>query len=141
MYSSNNIADNIRLKSNEKGITISKMLSDIGLGRNVMSHLDNGSMIKADSLAKIADYLEVSVDYLLGRTEEPYIEKISNSNIGAIGNKSTGSITINNNSGLSSDVLMKVDETSLQLLEAFTNLNFIDKTKVMNLVSELMQNK
>ncbi|MGN0725409.1 MAG: helix-turn-helix domain-containing protein [Treponema sp.] len=141
MYSSNNIADNIRLKSNEKGITISKMLSDIGLGRNVMSHLDNGSMIKADSLAKIADYLEVSVDYLLGRTEEPYIEKISNSNIGAIGNKSTGSITINNNSGLSSDVLMKVDETSLQLLEAFTNLNFIDKAKVMNLVSELMQNK
>lgn len=27
----------------------------------------NGSMLKGDSLARIADYLDVSVDYLLGR--------------------------------------------------------------------------
>ena len=45
---------------------MSKMLSDIGLGRNTISHMDNGSMLKADSLAKIADYLNVSTDYLLG---------------------------------------------------------------------------
>ena len=47
---------------------MSKMLSDIGLGRNTISHMDNGSMLKADSLAKIADYLNVSTDYLLGTT-------------------------------------------------------------------------
>ena len=28
-------------------------------------------MIAADSLAKIADYLDCSVDYLLGRTDDP----------------------------------------------------------------------
>ena len=70
MYNSSNIANEIRSLANKNGIKINKMLLDIGLGRNTMSHLDNGSMLKADTLAKIADYLGVSVDYLLGRTEE-----------------------------------------------------------------------
>lgn len=54
----------------EKSFTMSKMLSDIGLGRNTISHLDNGSMLKADSLARIAEYLGVSSDYLLGNSPE-----------------------------------------------------------------------
>lgn len=70
MYNSSNIANEIRFLANKNGIKINKMLLDIGLGRNTMSHLDNGSMLKADTLAKIADYLGVSVDYLLGRTTE-----------------------------------------------------------------------
>ena len=35
------------------------------------------SMPKADTLAKIADYLNCSVDYLLGRTDNPEINKIN----------------------------------------------------------------
>lgn len=46
------------------------MLEDVGLGFNTMSNMKN-SMPKADNLAKIADYLDVSVDYLLGRTNSP----------------------------------------------------------------------
>ena len=46
------------------------MLEDVGLGFNTMSNMKS-SMPKADNLAKIADYLEVSVDYLLGRTDDP----------------------------------------------------------------------
>lgn len=33
------------------------------------------SMPKADNLAKIADCLNVSVDYLLGRTDDPVLHK------------------------------------------------------------------
>lgn len=46
------------------------MLEDVGLGFNTMSNMKS-SMPKADNLAKIADYLEVSTDYLLGRTDDP----------------------------------------------------------------------
>ena len=68
MNSPQEIASIIKKIVSEKPFTMSKMLSDIGLGRNTISHMDNGSMLKADSLAKIADYLNVSTDYLLGTT-------------------------------------------------------------------------
>ncbi len=38
-----------------------------------MSHLKHNKAIAFDSLAKIADYLDISVDYLIGRTDIPKI--------------------------------------------------------------------
>ena len=72
MYNSNNIAERIKTLSKSKGISIKKLLSDVGLGFNTMANMKK-SMPKADNLAKIADYLDVSVDYLLGRTDVPEI--------------------------------------------------------------------
>ena len=69
MYKSNNVAERIKHIAKLKGIPVNKMLEDIDLGRNTMSNFKT-SMPKADNLAKIADYLGCSVDYLLGRTEE-----------------------------------------------------------------------
>ena len=68
MYKSNNVAERIKHIAKSKGIPVNKMLEDIDLGRNTMSNFKT-SMPKADNLAKIADYLGCSVDYLLGRTE------------------------------------------------------------------------
>lgn len=48
------------------------MFFTIGLGQNTMANLKT-SMPKADNLAKIADYLNCSVDYLLSRTDNPEI--------------------------------------------------------------------
>ncbi|MGI6014596.1 MAG: helix-turn-helix domain-containing protein [Oscillospiraceae bacterium] len=47
------------------------MLRDLQLNKNTLSSMYKGSMLKADSLARIADYLDCSVDYLLGRVESP----------------------------------------------------------------------
>lgn len=66
MNSPQEISAIIKQLVSEKPFSMSKMLADIGLGRNTISHLDNGSMLKADSLAKIAEYLGTSTDYLLG---------------------------------------------------------------------------
>lgn len=68
MYISSNIAERIKFLSKNRGIIVKKMLIDLGLGENTMSNLKT-SMPKADNLAKIADYLDCSVDYLLGRDE------------------------------------------------------------------------
>ncbi|UQA28483.1 helix-turn-helix domain-containing protein [Flavonifractor plautii] len=51
------------------------MLSDLSLGSNTMSNLRHYRMIAADSLARIADYLDCSVDYLLGRTDNPEVNR------------------------------------------------------------------
>lgn len=45
------------------------MLSFVGLGINAISTMKQSGTVSAVSLARIADYLNVSVDYLLGRTD------------------------------------------------------------------------
>lgn len=74
MYDSPQLANTIKTVANNKGIAIGDMLRNCGLGINTISHLNHGKSIAFDSLAKIADYLEVSVDYLLGREENPELK-------------------------------------------------------------------
>ena len=71
LYISHNIAENIKKTAKEKNIILKDMLVECGLGQNTLSHLYHDKMPSADRLAKIADYLDVSVDYLLGRTDKP----------------------------------------------------------------------
>lgn len=58
----------------EKGTSPNGVCLAIGLSNAVATHWKNGTLPKADVLVKIADYLEVSVDYLLGRTDTPLIK-------------------------------------------------------------------
>lgn len=75
MYKSLNIAEVIKLRAKEKSISLKTMLSDLSLGSNTISNMRHDRMIAADSLARIADYLDCSVDYLLGRTDNPEVNK------------------------------------------------------------------
>ena len=71
MNNSQKIANLIRVQATTQRINVSQMLTEIGLGKSTLSNLENGSMLKADSLGKIADYLGISVDYLLCRKNNP----------------------------------------------------------------------
>ena len=75
MYTSHNLAIKIKETAKIKNIVIKQMLIDCELGSNTMSALYHGKSIAFDSLAKIADYLDCSVDYLLGRTDNPEINR------------------------------------------------------------------
>ena len=74
MYNSDNVASRIKLRAKEVNITVRQLLINADLGRNTMANFKT-SMPKADNLAKIADCLDCSVDYLLGRTDNPEINK------------------------------------------------------------------
>lgn len=62
----------MRLKQlrEEKGISQLKLAMDLSVNQNTISRYETG-VREADyaMLIKIADYFDVSVDYLLGRTE------------------------------------------------------------------------
>ena len=75
LYNSLNIAELIKARSKSQGISLKDMLRELELGSNTLSHMRHGRMIASDSLARIADYLDCSVDYLLGRTDNPEINK------------------------------------------------------------------
>lgn len=74
MYNSADAAERIKALSKKRGVSVRKLLTDVGLGFNTMSNMKT-SMPKADNLAKIADYLDCSVDYLLGRTDVPELNR------------------------------------------------------------------
>lgn len=69
MYSPQDLAQVIKEILQSKNIKAKDMLEACGLGINTLSNLNHNKAISFDSLAKIADYLDVSVDYLLGRTD------------------------------------------------------------------------
>ncbi len=75
IYTSHNLANIIKAQAKEKKIALNAMLADLALGSNTMSAMYHGKAIAFDSLARIADYLDCSVDYLLGRTENPNAHK------------------------------------------------------------------
>lgn len=69
MYNSQEIANRIKLIAKERGITVGDLLASCQLGVNTISKMSKGTDILTLNFAKIADYLNCSVDYLLGRTE------------------------------------------------------------------------
>lgn len=81
MYITQDIATRIKQRVKNKKITMGTMLSELGLGVNLISHLAKGQSITAINLARIADYLDCSVDYLLGRTDCPEVARSGTSSI------------------------------------------------------------
>ncbi len=69
MFDSVEIAKKIKSCAKNKGIRLCDMLNDLGLGVNTISQLSAGKEMSFITFAKIADYLGVSVDELLGRSE------------------------------------------------------------------------
>lgn len=67
-----------RLKSLRIARNISqlKLAMDLGLNQNSISRYESGArQADYETLIRFADYFGVSVDYLLGRTEKPEINK------------------------------------------------------------------
>lgn len=76
MYISTNIAKRIKDLAKAREVKINDMLAECELSKNTLSSmLSGGSTPKSENLAKIADYLDCSVDYLLGRTDNPEVNK------------------------------------------------------------------
>ena len=74
MYNSSKVADKIKEMAKLRGVSVRQVLINSTLNYNTMSAMRT-SMPKADNLARIADYLDCSVDYLLGRTDKPEVNK------------------------------------------------------------------
>lgn len=58
----------------KRGISLQKVAEDLGYSINYLYTLKEKTP-KSDRLQEIADYFNVSTDYLLGRTENPAIAK------------------------------------------------------------------
>lgn len=133
-YVSFDIALRIKEVAKNRDIVLRQMLEEIGLSKGTMDNLRT-SMPKADNLAKIADYLDVSMDYLMGRTDEPDIK--NNSNIIRINSGNSSHISDIANvkiSQVSSEDIAEISEMlkELSLVQRSEIVLMIDKMKKQN---------
>lgn len=54
-----------------KGVKITVLIDDLGMSSGNLSSWKKGNTPRASTIDKIADYLGVSSDYLLGRSDDP----------------------------------------------------------------------
>ena len=75
-YEGWNVGSTIRRLRKEKNISQLKLALDLSMNQNTISRYETGER-EADykTLIKIADYFNVSIDYLLERTDNPKINK------------------------------------------------------------------
>ncbi len=109
MYNSNEISKIIKLTAKTKKVTIGKMLKDCNLNKNTLSSMQSGGFFPhLETIAKIADYLDCSVDYLIGRTD---------------------SLNAKNETKYQ-------DEMTEELVKAFNLLDFSDRIEILNTIIE-----
>ena len=66
---------NLKAVRKKRGIRQKQMAQELNISQTAYSYYETGfRMMRADMLCKIADILNTSTDYILGRTEsdEPY---------------------------------------------------------------------
>ena len=67
------IYDRIRLLASEKNISIRELEIKLGFSNGLLRSWDKST--NTASLEKVADYFDVSIDYLLGRTSKQELPK------------------------------------------------------------------
>lgn len=72
LYDLHEIVTRVKSAISSKGVIASAMLKEIGCGKNTLSNMET-SAASCITLAKIADYLDCSTDYLLGREKNNLI--------------------------------------------------------------------
>lgn len=97
MYTAQTTISRIQAEIKSKGYTQKAVLLECGLSENSLKQMKDKQGIASFNLAKIADYLDCSIDYLLGRTDNSNSHKIQpsnavNGNYNAVDNSS---VTVN----------------------------------------------
>ena len=66
----------IKERCKKQGVTVKALLEQCEMKRNTIYDLENRAAFQgSDKLSRIADYLDCSVDYLLGRTDNPEVNR------------------------------------------------------------------
>lgn len=113
----------------DKGIRPSRLARDLGLSPNAPQRWKSGSVPKADTLQKIANYFDVSTDYLLNGD--------TGSTLNAMGNVSNSAV-VQGNTGRDITVTYgadgKADDTTgfeAELVRIYRALDFKGKSALM----------
>ena len=116
----------------EKGTKPSAVCAELKFSNATATKWKKGSIPSTESLNKIAEYFNVSVDYFLGKTEIRTTEiKTINDNHGVIGD-THAPVTINNG--------MVLGEIEREILNVCAKLGIKEKNALLSKAYELLEN-
>ena len=129
--------ERLKLLCEEKGIKLTNLIQELGMSSGNMNKWKNGVVPKGNTLSKLADYFNVSVDYLIGKTDEQastYHTNNINSNF--VQGNNSGSISVGStlNSNFNNISLSKEE---IGILEVYRSLDIRDRAKFMNFVFDM----
>ena len=132
MYNSDKTALLIKNTAKEKGKNLGEMLQSCGLNRDAISLMSRrGSWLQSNNLAKIADYLDCSVDYLLGRTDNPQAHKLQNlykiSNYDTIVNGTQANVITNE----------LMDNETMEIVQIIKSLPIVKRAEAILAIEEI----
>lgn len=78
MYNLQIIEERVMAIAKNLGLSKNKLLINAKLNKSVFDNMKKGQVPSVDKIHTIADYLDCSVDYLLGRTDVVEINKKEN---------------------------------------------------------------
>ena len=134
MYNAQTIRERLKERQKIKGVKNSdEMMEELDLGVNIIRQMSDKKGVGCFALAKIADYLDCSVDYLLGRTDDPHGH--STVSIGG-DNNNNGTQAINGNVSVTAHE-KQPDSLTEQFLQQFDSLSFEDKLAIMQHVQDI----
>jgi len=132
MNNSQELALLIKKRLKEVGKTLKQVSQECEISINFMQSMQKeGYMPRLENLCKLADCLDCSVDYLLGRTDNPKSE--SNTHIEQnhqyIQTDSSPILVVSPSNNQLNDI-------HRELLTYFDKLSFKDKAEIMKMVAE-----
>lgn len=134
MYNSQETSTRIKKTAKEKGIPMLELQELCGLNKNAIAQAGKSQEgMKAKNLYAIAELLDCSVDYLLGRTDDP--NGHSTVSIGG-DNNNNGTQAINGNVSVTAHE-KQPDSLTEQFLQQFDSLSFEDKLAIMQYVQDI----
>lgn len=108
--------DNLKQVCKEKGTSVTSTLKEIGIGTANGTYWKNGSYPNGDILIKLSEFLNISIDYLLGRTDNPNSHTYTEAELEEI------------KKALNPDL----SDLELECLEKFNKLEDIDKGRILD---------
>lgn len=101
-----------------------------GFSPNVINQMSDKNGLYSFSLAKIADCLDCSVDYLLGRTDTPEVNSCTSINQS---NVNSDNSTVNVNTAA-------IDKDTLELINMIQKLSIVQRAEIILKINEMLEN-
>lgn len=136
MYNAQIVKERIKEQQKIKNIkNADDMMNELGLGINIIRQMSDKKGVGCFALAKIADRLDCSVDYLLGRTDNP--DNVGGTYING-NNNNNGTQAINGNVSVNTNTTEQDDK---QLLELIKSLSLVERAEAIIYLNNLKTKK
>ena len=134
MYTAQLTIERIQALIKEKGLTQKEVLKQCDINENTLKRMTDNKGMSSFYIAKIADRLDCSVDYLLGRTDNPNVtgDTYINSNNNSVNQAINGNVNVGVSSSEQDDKL---------LFEMIKSLGLVERSKIITQIDEMKNKK